>query len=169
MSLSIYAITVPVLQRGLGVLRTYVDKAEAHVQAQGWAPEDIIQARLQDDMLPFAGQIQRASDTAKAAMGRLAGATVPAFEDTEKTFAELADRIERTRAFIGSVGEAQFAGAAERAVELKFRAGAVTLRGDAFATQFLLPNFFFHVATAHAILRHKGVAVGKQDYLGPFH
>jgi hypothetical protein len=165
-TLSLYDVTVPALVRGLGILRTYLDKAAAFAEENSIDPSVLVNARLAPDMQPLAGQIQRASDTAKGAVTRLTDSAAPSFPDTETTFAQLQERLANTIAFLQSVPEDQYAGAAERVVELKFRSGAVTLTGTAYALTFLLPNFYFHMTTAHDILRHNGIKVGKLDYIG---
>jgi hypothetical protein len=168
LALSLYDVSVPVLTRGLGVLSSYLDKAEAYAREKGIDPATIIGARLFPDMYPLSGQIQRASDTSKAAMGRLTGVEMPSFPDTEQTFDDLRTRIAKTVAFLHSVDRKAFEGSENRKVEMKFGSGPVVLSAEAFALSFMLPNFFFHVTTAHDILRHSGVPVGKRDYLGSF-
>lgn len=166
MAIALDRILVPTYLRGLTVLSRYIDKAAAHVAANGLADEAIVQARLAPDMLTFAGQIQRASDTAKGGIARLLGIDAPRFEDNETTLAELKARIDRTRAFVASADRAGIAAAEDREITLK--AGALERRFDGvgYVIDFAVPNFNFHVAIAHAILRHAGVAVGKLDYLG---
>jgi hypothetical protein len=166
MPLSMYQITVPVLQRGLGVLSTYMDLAEQAAETRKFDPANLVGARLAPDMLPLSGQVQRASDTAKAAMGRLGGIAVPSFPDTEASLAELKQRLANTVAFLDTVEPAQLDGAGDKTIEIKIGGFALQPTGQDYALSFVLPNFFFHVATAHAILRHNGVAVGKRDYLG---
>ncbi len=166
MTLSIYDVSIPALVRGLQVLTAYMDKAAAHAAEAGLDPTSLVGARLAPDMLPLSGQIQRASDTAKAAVPRLTGLAAPSFPDTETTFDDLKARLANTIAFLESVPQDAFATSAERSIELKFGPHSTTLTGSGFVTKFLLPNFYFHVATAHAILRSQGVNVGKLDYLG---
>jgi uncharacterized protein len=168
MSLSIYRLSIPAFVRGFGVLSAYLDKAEAHAQTNGLEPQILVQARLSPDMLPLAGQVQRASDTSKNAIVRLAGIVAPGFPDTETTFAELRQRIGNTLEFFDSVQPDQLEGSATREVALKFGQMQATLTGEDYLLTFVLPNFYFHLATAHGILRHQGVQVGKLDYLGPF-
>ncbi|MDE2517225.1 MAG: DUF1993 domain-containing protein [Rhodospirillales bacterium] len=168
MSLSIHDLTVPVLTRGLGVLSAYLDKAEADATARNFKPPAILDARLYPDMLSFTSQVQRVSDTAKASVARLTGVEAPAFPDTETSFVELKERIAKTLAFIASVPAAAFEGAAERSIEMRYGKASLTLSGRDYVTKFMLPNFYFHLVTAHAILRHNGVAVGKMDFLGSF-
>ena len=123
-------------------------------------------ARLVPDMHPLPRQYQMASDAAKGAVARLAGIAPPAMADTEASFAELKARMAATVAFITSVDPAAVAAGATRPVELKFPNGmGYRFEGAAFLTGFALPNFFFHVTTAYAILRAGGVGVGKVDFL----
>jgi hypothetical protein len=168
MALSMHQASAPVFVRGLRNLSTLLTRAEAHATERGLAPEALIEARLAPDMQSLAGQVQRASDTSKASVVRLTGVEAPRFPDEERTFAELRKRIADTIAFIDGVDPAAFEGAQQRAVELKLGPSATILTGDAFLLRFGLPNFFFHLATAHDILRHNGLPVGKLDYLGPF-
>ncbi|MET0582333.1 MAG: DUF1993 domain-containing protein [Pseudoxanthomonas sp.] len=168
MSLSMYRLSIPAFVRGFGVLSSSLDKAEAHAQAHGLESEILVQARLAPDMLPLAGQVQRASDTSKNAIARLAGIEAPAFPDTESTFAELRQRIANTLEFFAQVQPAQLEGSQERQITLKFGKFQTALSGEEYLLTFALPNFYFHIATAHGILRHQGVQIGKLDYLGPF-
>ncbi|WP_323118920.1 DUF1993 domain-containing protein [Burkholderia alba] len=166
MALSMYDISVPAFTRGLINLSGLLDKGAAHAQEQGYDPTQLVQARLFDDMLPLAGQIQRASDTSKGAVARLAGVAVPSFDDTESTLAELKARIAKTVDFIKTIEPAQMDGSETRAIELPTRQGVQTFDGKSYLLGFSLPNFYFHVTTAYDILRHRGVSIGKQDYLG---
>ncbi|QRM56332.1 DUF1993 domain-containing protein [Sinorhizobium sp. BG8] len=168
MPLTMYKLSVPVFLRGLTVLSTLVEKAETHAQARNIAPEVLINARLYPDMLPFSAQIQRVSDTSKNAIGRLTGTTPPSFPDEEKTFAELKERISNTISYLQTVSEADLDGTDTRQLTLNVGKLKVDFTGEDYLLKFALPNFFFHVATAHDILRHNGVEVGKRDYLGPY-
>ncbi len=166
MAIALDRIIVPTYLRGLSVLARYVDKASTHVATNGLADDAIVQARLAPDMLTFAGQVQRASDTAKGGIARLLGIDAPRFEDSETTLAELKARIEKTIAFVAAADRAGIAAAEDR--EITLTAGSLERRFDGvgYAIDFAVPNFDFHVAVAHAILRHAGVTVGKLDYLG---
>ncbi|GJD53639.1 hypothetical protein OPKNFCMD_6416 [Methylobacterium crusticola] len=168
MTLSMHQACVPVLSRGLRVLATLLRKGEDHAAAQGLDPADLVGARLAPDMLPLAGQVQRASDSAKLAAARLSGIEAPSFPDEERTFDELQARIARTLAFLEGIGPEHLAGSEARSVVLRAGGAEQVFRGDAYLLGFALPNFFFHVATAYDILRQAGVAIGKRDYLGPF-
>jgi hypothetical protein len=166
MSLSMYQASIPVLVRMLGNLSTIVEKAAAHAETKKIDPAVLIKDRLAPDMLPFSFQVQTASDTAKGCAARLAGIEAPSFPDTEATFPELKERIAKTIAFLQTVKPAQIDGSEERAVTLKTRNGEIQFQGQSYLLTFALPNFFFHVTTAYAILRHNGVEIGKQDFLG---
>jgi hypothetical protein len=168
MTLSMYDVTVPVLTRGLRMLSDYLGSAARFAADNNIDPAVLVNARLAPDMLPLAGQVQRASDTAKASIGRLTDLTVPSFPDSEKTLDELTDRVARTIDFLATVRPEHLEGAEKRSIELKFRLVKPTLSGSAYVLQFMLPNFYFHLATAHDILRHNGMKLGKADYLGSF-
>lgn len=166
MALSMYQASVPVFLRALGNLSTILHKAEAHAAAKKIDPSVFVNARLAPDMLSLAGQVQRASDTSKGAAGRLAGIELPRFEDTETTFADLQARIAKTVTFLQGVPAEKVDGSEEREVKLSLRNEDVVFRGQDYLLGFALPNFFFHVTTAYAILRHNGVDIGKRDFLG---
>jgi len=160
MSISTYEASAPVFVRGFRVLANLLDKAEAHGGAR------LIEARLASDMLTLAGQIQRASDTAKFAIARVADAEAPSFEDNETTFEALRSRIERTVTWIESVDRAALEAGSTREFSRKVRDTDYTFTGASYLLTFAIPNFFFHVTTAYDILRHEGVPIGKLDYLG---
>jgi hypothetical protein len=166
MSLTIHQLTVPAYLRGLTALDKLLTKAEAHAAETGTSLQDLVDARLAPDMYTLAGQIQRSSDAAKLGVVRLTGVTAPVFEDTETTFAELHARLGKTIDFLNGVDPAAFEGAETRTVELKTPNVTLSWSGADFLTQFALPNFYFHVTAAYAILRNAGVPVGKRDYLG---
>lgn len=166
MSITAYELTVPVFLRAFANLSAILDKGLAHAVATGIDPAALVEARLAPDMLTLAGQVQRASDTAKATAGRLIGGDIPAMADTENSFAELQERIGRTVAYLEGLDPATFDGALTRPVTLPRRANPVTMEGQRYILVFALPNFFFHITTAYDILRHQGVAIGKPDYLG---
>ena len=167
MPLSMHRASVPVFVRALKVLATLLEKGEAHAKAQGLDPDVLVATRLADDMLPLSGQVQRASDASKGAVSRLTGVAAPAMADEETNFAQLQKRVADTLAYIQSVDPAAFEGSEDRAVELKTAGGAMTFTGEEYLLGFALPNFFFHVVTAYDVLRHKGVQIGKLDYMGP--
>ena len=166
MSLSMSSASVPVFVRMLDSLAAWLDKAELHAQAKKFDSGVLLTARLAPDMLPFSTQVQIACDAAKFGVARLAGVDAPRFEDTEASFGELRDRVRKTLDFVQSVPAAQVDGSDERDVTVPRRDGPLTLKGEVYLKTFVLPNFFFHVTTAYALLRHNGVDVGKMDYLG---
>jgi hypothetical protein len=167
MPLTMSALTLPAVERALTNLSAILDKGLAHAQATGTDPDTLVQARLAPDMLTLAGQVQRASDSAKGLVARLAGVENPSMPDDETTFAQLQDRIARTLAFVRGVDRKLLDGSEARTVGLPVRGQTITLGGQAYLMGFALPNIHFHVTTAYAILRHNGAPLGKLDYLGP--
>jgi hypothetical protein len=162
-----HAASVPVFQRMLGNLLNWLDKAEAHAQARKFSPDNYLALRLAPDMLPFLKQIQIASDNAKGCVARLAGQEVPKWDDTENTLADLRARIRRTLDYVASVPAAAFEGSETREIVIPLRnRDPLVFTGEDYLRHFALPNFYFHVTTAYALLRHAGVELGKGDYLG---
>jgi hypothetical protein len=167
MSLSMHSASAPVFTRILGNMLHWLDRAEAHAQARKFDANNYLGLRLAPDMLPFARQIQIASDGAKGCMSRLAGAEIPKWEDNEATLDELRARIRKTLEHVQSFAPAQIDGSDERAITVPMRSGdALQFTGETFLKHFALPNFFFHATTAYALLRHAGVELGKADFLG---
>ena len=166
MTLSLYDISVPALIRGLENLTQQIDKGVAHARDIGMDPDELVQARLAPDMLTLAGQVQRASDTAKFGGARLSQGDAPGFADEETTLDDLQARIAKTLDYLRSVPADSIAGGESR--EIRFKAGPRELHftGADYVRNFLLPNFYFHLTTAYGLLRHKGVPLGKMDYLG---
>jgi hypothetical protein len=162
MSFSIYDASAPVFVAALTSIPAWLDKA----LAEGKDEKALVEARLAPDMRPFAAQIQMASDSAKNGVARLVGIDAPSMPDVETTFAELKARCQRTVDFIQSVDRSAYQGAETREVELKFPNGyGYRFAGAGYLTGFALPNFFFHVTTAYALLRANGVSLGKPDFL----
>ncbi|MBC7500285.1 MAG: DUF1993 domain-containing protein [Herminiimonas sp.] len=168
MSLSMYAASVPVFIQMLDSLSAVLDKAEAHATARKIEPAALLQARLFPDMLAFTRQIQIASDFAKGASARLAGVEVPKYEDTEVSFGDLKARIAKATAFISALPQAQIDGSEERDISTSAGPNSKTFKGQQYLVHYALPQFFFHVTTAYAILRHNGVEVGKKDFMGKY-
>ncbi len=166
MPVATYDVTAPVLLQGLAGLRGVLQKAQAHVAARSLDPDALLRARLYPDMFPLLRQVQIACDFAKGAAGRLAEAELPSFPDDETTFDDLLNRIDRTREFIQSLPPEAFEGAEDREVSLVRRGETKTFTGKVYLLEQALPNFWFHVTTAYAILRHNGVELGKRDFLG---
>ena len=167
MSISMYSASVPIFVRMLGNLNGWLDKAEAHAQAKKFDSGVYLVARLAPDMLPFTKQIQIACDAVKFGVARLAGVEAPKFEDDEASIADLRERIRKTLRFIESVPASSIDGTEAKDIVVPRRDGSMTLKGEAYLKQFVLPNFFFHVTTSYALLRHCGVELGKADVLGP--
>ncbi len=166
MALSMYHASIPVLMRMLGNLSAILHKAEAYASERKIEPSVLLNARLAPDMLPLVSQVQIATDNAKGCAARLAGLEVPSYADTESSFAELQARLDKTLAFISGIEAAQLDGSETRAVTLKFPSMELHFNGQDYLLGFVLPNFYFHVTTAYAILRHNGLDIGKMDYLG---
>jgi hypothetical protein len=164
MKTNLYSVTVPVYKKMLGGLSTVLDKAEAHAAGNEAALEHLMTDRLYADMFPFSQQVEVACDNAKNSTARLAGIEAPVMADGTKTVAELKARVEATIAFLNTVNEEDFAEAEERKIELKYFPGK-PMGGFGYATEYAIPNFYFHLVTAYAILRHNGVLIGKQDYI----
>ena len=167
MAMSMYQASVPVMSRMLTNLNNILAKAAKHCEEKKIDPNALLQARLYPDMFHLIKQVQVATDMAKGGVARLAGQEPPVYEDSEKTFADLAARIEKTIAFMNGFKPEQIDGTEEKEITLKMRAGEVKFKGQAYLQNFVHGNFYFHVTTTYAILRHNGVEVGKRDYLGP--
>jgi hypothetical protein len=167
MQISMYWTARTSTTRALNTLDTILDKAVASAEARKFDPAVFLAARLAPDMFPLTRQVQIACDFCKGIMARLGGVDNPKFEDTEASFADLKARVAKTRAFVESVGESAFAGAEDR--DISFPAGPRTFefKGLPYLVGYALPNLNFHMSMAYAILRHNGVDLGKQDYIGP--
>ncbi|WP_395945362.1 DUF1993 family protein [Brevundimonas sp.] len=162
MAFSLYDAATPVFVRGLNALDGFLDKAAASGLDEG----GLMEARLAPDMKPLPDQVRMATFSARAVVARLTGTEVPFMADDETTLVQLKDRIVRSLAFIESVEPAAFAGAETRPVTIKLPGRELNFEGAGYLTSFAIPNFYFHVTTAYAILRKEGVVLGKQDFLG---
>jgi hypothetical protein len=160
-----YELTIPVFLKNLRTIERWIDKAIEHAGQKSFDPEILMQARLAPDQFPFLRQVTAACDTAKWAAAKLAGKEGPSHPDTETTIAELRSRLQTVRTYLESFGPDDFAGAQDRACSHTWMQGK-GMRGGDYLKEFALPNFFFHVATAYAILRQNGVPLGKADYIG---
>jgi hypothetical protein len=167
MPISMSSASLPVFTTLLRNLSHCLDKAEASAAARKFDVNVLVQARLAPDMLPFASQIRIACDAAKLAAARLGGLDAPKFADDETTFAQLKARIARTLDFLATVPAAAIDGTEDKAITFPVgRDGTTrTMQGEAYLKHWALPNVFFHVTTAYALLRHNGVDLGKVDYL----
>lgn len=169
MTSPLYTASIPVLQQMLRALSDVLKKAEDHVTQKNIDPNALLQARLFPDMFPLVRQVQIAADFSKGITSRLAGAEVPSWPDTEASFADLQALIAKALAHIGSFKPEQFDASESR--EIVLRPGTPKekkLIGSAYLLHYGLPQFFFHVTTAYAILRHNGVEIGKRDYMGAY-
>lgn len=166
MTYAIHTASVTAMDRGISALAKILTKAEGWADSRKIAHDALLQARLAPDMFPLAKQVQLVSDFAKGAAARLVGDEVPAWQDTEKTFAELQARLAKTHDFITSLPASRFADAAGRKVTLKIRGEEMMMTGADYLNFMALPNFYFHLTTAYAILRHNGLDIGKFDYMG---
>lgn len=166
MAITLYQASVPPFVQLLKALRGVLSKAQAQAETMKVAPEVLLQARLYPNMFPLVRQVQIATDFAKGASARLAGVEPPKYEDTEKSFEELHARIDRTLEFIGTLSPAQIDGQEDRTIELMVGGNPMTFKGQQYLVAFALPNFYFHVTTAYAILRHNGIDLGKRDFIG---
>jgi uncharacterized protein len=166
MPLSMYQASVPTFVQILTALSGVLDKAQACATAKKFDPAILLSARLAPSMFPMSRQVQIACDFAKGATARLAAAEVPSWPDHEKTFGELQERIKKTTDFVQSFKAAQIDGSEEREVKVSVAGQPVLFKGQPYLLQFVLPNFYFHVTTAYAILRHNGVELGKRDFVG---
>jgi len=146
-------------------LERWMDKAAEHASARSFEVDVLAQARLAPDAFDFGRQVQSACDQAKYAAAYLGGKQPPSHPDTEKTFAELRQRIQKCLSFLETVRPDDLAGGEDRKVAPPWLGGK-WLRGDDYLVHLALPNFFFHVTMAYAILRHNGVSLGKMDYIG---
>lgn len=166
---NLYTITIPPIVKTLKNLSKILDKAAAHAESKKTVKRTFEEALLNDrlifDQFPLIAQIRIACDNGKGGAARLAGVDIPSFEDNEKTFAELKMRIEKTLHFIGSIKPEQIIGQEERQVTLPYFPDK-PMTAFKYATEYLMPNFYFHVATAYSILRKNGIEIGKTDYIG---
>lgn len=166
MSLSTYQMSVELFVNMLTNLRSILVKAAAQAETRKLDAEVLERARLAPDMFPLSRQVLLAADFAKNSAARLAGVEPPRFDDTEVNFADLIARVDRTLDYLKTLTPAQFEGAEERHIKVPLRTRTLEMEGLPFLQKWVLPNFYFHVTATYAILRHNGVDVGKQDFLG---
>ena len=166
MTISMYQASVPRFVNILGNLSNILDKTQAHIDAKKLSDASLTAFRLFPDMLPMTTQVQVACDTAKGVVARLAGVDIPAFEDNEQTIAELKARVAKTIAFIQTITPAQIDGTEDKDIVTKRGEKETHYKGMQFLLGHAIPNFYFHITTAYAILRHNGLPIGKRDFLG---
>jgi uncharacterized protein len=164
-----YQASAPVFIRMLSNLITLIDMAQAHADARKFDSANYLGLRLAPDMLPFTKQIHIATDAAKFGLARLAGVDAPKYEDKEVTLGELKARVESVIAYLNTFKPEQIDGTETKQITLKLgpkQDRIVELTGQNYLLNFAMPNFYFHVTTAYALLRASGVAIGKNDFLG---
>ena len=166
MQISMYEALIPIANRMLKNLSAILDKGAAFAEAKKIEQTVLTGARLAPDMFPLTRQVQIACDMVKGGAARLGGVEVPKHDDTETTFAELKARVAKVHDFINSVPAANFSGSEYRAITLNMRSGDMHFSGLDYLRYFVMPNFYFHVTTTYAILRHNGVELGKMDFIG---
>jgi hypothetical protein len=164
-SVSLYQVSIPQFNAMLGNLALWLDKAAEYAATRSFDPVVLLSARLAPDQFPLVRQVQSACDTAKFAAAVLTGQEAPKHPDTEQTLPEIRARIATVRSYLEGFQPQQFQDAETRLISPGWARGA-SLRGEDYLVGFAIPNFYFHVSTAYAILRHNGVPLGKMDYLG---
>ena len=166
MTLSMYSASVPVFSRMLKNLLAVFEKAETFAAEHNIDLQTFVETRLAPDMIPLSGQVQIATDGAKGVSSRLAQKAVPSWADDEVTFADLKARLQKGIDYLATFSPEEFVGSDDRTVTIKIGGQDTELTGETYLLNRGLPNFYFHVTTAYDILRHKGVPIGKKDYLG---
>ena len=169
MTSPMYAHSVPVFKQMLTALKAILKQADEHAAAKTIEPDALLHARLYPDMFPLIKQVQIAADFSRGVTARLAGVEVPSVDGNQKTFADLDALLTQTLTFLDSVNPGQFEG--KEGSEIVLRPGTPKekkLSGQAYLAHYGLPQFFFHVSTAYALLRHNGMAIGKRDYMGAY-
>lgn len=168
MSLSMYQASIPPFIRLLNHLSNILDKAAAHAEAKKFDPSVLVQARLAPDMFPLARQVQITTDGVKGFAARMADVENPVFEDTESTLPELKERVAKTIKFLESFKPEQIDGTEAKEISITMRGKTTNYIGQPYLLTYVIPNFYFHLTTTYAILRHNGVDIGKRDFLGTF-
>ena len=166
MKISMYQASIPTMVRALTNLTAVLEKGAAQLDAKKIDPAVLVASRLYPDMFPLVKQVQIASDISKGGAARLAQVDPPAFEDNEASFPDLVARLRKTIAFLETLKPEQIDGSEERTVTWQTRTSTKSMQGMPYLLTHVLPNVFFHVTTAYNILRHNGVEIGKQDFLG---
>lgn len=166
MTIGMYSASVPVFQRQLRALGNVFDKGATYAAAKKMQDGVVLQLRLFPDMLPLVRQVQIAADFAKNTPALLAGMDPPKFEDAEASFADCKARIDKTLAYIADFRREQIDGSDAKDITRTIAGAPMTFKGEVYLLHFAMPNFYFHVTTAYAILRGIGVEIGKRDYIG---
>ncbi len=166
MSISVYDQSIARMIHMLENLDKIVSKAEAHSQANDIDPAALLQARLFPTMRNFIFQVQVATDVAKKYAARLSDTEIPKWDDDEESFADVHARIKKALDFLATFKPEQFDGRETCELEVKLGSHTVNFTGQSYLLGFVLPNFYFHMATAYNLLRHNGLDLGKRDFLG---
>lgn len=166
MTLSMYEAAVPTCARSLENLAAILGKAAQHAETNNIDPSVLLNARLFPDMFPLVRQVQIATDIANRGIARLSGREPASMPDDETTFDQLGDRVRKTLKLISAAPREEIDASAERVIRFPLRGREIEFDGQTYLLNFILPNVFFHVATAYDILRHNGVPLGKADFLG---
>ena len=167
MTISMYSASAPVFARMLNNMLQWMQAAKAHAETKKFDTANYLGLRLAPDMLPFTRQIQIASDAVKGCMARLSGQTAPSWEDNEASFDDLIARVQKTLDYVKTFSAADIDGSEEREITIPRRQGdPYKFSGEVYLKHFATPNFYFHATTTYALLRHAGVSIGKNDYLG---
>jgi len=166
MKISVQNVVIGTFVPNLEHLVVFLDKGAAHATAKKFETSVLVNARLAPDMFPLSRQIQIACDAAKNGSARLAAQEAPKFEDKETTLDELRARVVRTIEYLKSIPASAFEGAEDRDIKIPVRERTLEMKGLPYLTSWALPNFYFHVTASYAILRHNGVELGKNDFLG---
>ena len=166
MTISMYKASVPMFERQLTGMLSWLEKAETHAKARGFDSVNYLQLRLAPDMLPLVSQVRITSDTAKGCVARLAGMEPPKFEDNEANMADLIARVQKTLDYVREAQPEAIDGSEQREIVIPMRTrDALKFSGEFYLRHFALPNFFFHASMTYALLRHGGVVLGKADFL----
>jgi hypothetical protein len=166
MKISMYQASVPTFIRALNNLAAILEKAASDAETRKIEPGALLNSRLYPNMFPLSRQVQIATDSVTSGAARLAGVEVPVFENNEASFAELGARIRKSVAYLESLKPEDIDGGEDKTISWQTRSSTKSMQGLPFLMNHVLPNLFFHVTTAYDILRHNGVELGKQDYLG---
>jgi uncharacterized protein len=166
MTISMYQASVPVLIRTLSNLIDILEKGAQYAEIKKIDPTVLVNTRLFPDMFHLSKQVQIASDIAKRGMAQLTGVEAPKYEDTETTFPELVERLKKTISFLETLKSEQVDDTEEKIITIPLPSRTLSFPGQSFLLYFIMPNVYFHVTTAYDILRHCGVEVGKEDFLG---
>ncbi|MBU2515796.1 DUF1993 family protein [bacterium] len=168
MTISMYQASVPVFTQMLQALSAILKKAALYAENRKFDSNVLVNARLYPDMFPLLKQIQIATDTAKGCAARLAGVEPPVFQDGESSLTNLTDRVDKTIEYLKTLKKEDIDGSEDKTITYTLHGKSSSFKGLPFLLHKSLPNFFFHVTTAYAILRHNGLEIGKADYIGTF-